>query len=272
MRGKDSVIVRYLVVVLTIISSSTSGLFAQSYDSISLDTTTFIVQNSNDSITEEQDTIVRPKELMRSQSDSLSMPRMGGGDMLQRDITQRHKTDTLTEAEKRKRIESIRKKNREEFMPDPSKSLWYALMLPGAGQIYNRKYWKLPIVVGGFAGVAYAISWNSARYNEYTIAYLDILDTDPNTNSYVNLVPAGYPDSSTESYLSNSITYLRRYRDMSILIGVAFYAITVIDAYVDAQLADFDVSPDLSIKVRPKLEAVPNSTQPAISCNVGLSF
>ncbi|MFI3296994.1 MAG: DUF5683 domain-containing protein, partial [bacterium] len=207
-------------------------------------------------IAEEQDTIVRPKELMRPRNFDSQPP----------------KTDTLTEAEKRKRIESIRKQNKEEFMPDPSKSLWYALLLPGAGQIYNRKYWKLPIVVGGFAGVAYAISWNSARYNEYTIAYLDILDTDPSTNSYENIVPAGYPDSSTESYLSNSITYLRRYRDMSILIGVAFYAITVIDAYVDAQLADFDVSPDLSIKVRPKLEVVPNSTQPTISCNVGLSF
>src|SRR5690606_33048723 len=83
------------------------------------------------------------------------------------------------------------------FKPDPVKAIWMGAVIPGYGQILNRKYWKLPIVYGGFLGCAYAITWNANRYSNYKNAYLDIRDSDPNTNSYNLLIPEGY---TIESY------------------------------------------------------------------------
>ncbi len=158
------------------------------------------------------------------------------------------------------------------FKPDPMKSIWYALAFPGLGQIYNRKYWKLPIVYGGVAGIAYAISWNGKYYNDYYNAYRDYMDANPNTNSYLDLIPENYPEGQIESYLNSRQSTYRRYRDLSIIIGVAFYAITVIDAFVDAQLAEFDISPDLSMKVRPKLMEQPNTSSPSVGCALQVNF
>ena len=67
--------------------------------------------------------------------------------------------------------------------PDPQRALWLALVLPGGGQIYNRKYWKLPLVYGGFMGCIYAMTWNNMMYKDYAQAYLDIMDYDPGTAS-----------------------------------------------------------------------------------------
>lgn len=132
-------------------------------------------------------------------------------------------------------------------------------ILPGYGQIYNRKYWKLPIVYGGFLGCAYAISWNGTMYADYKKAYRDIIDNDPNTNSFMDILPEGYTIESlggigqyTKTLQTKQNTY-RRYRDLSIVITVALYAITLVDAYVDAQLFDFDISPDLTMHVTPSL-------------------
>lgn len=160
----------------------------------------------------------------------------------------------------------------QKFMPDPDKSLWYALTFPGLGQIYNRKYWKLPIVYGGVLGVVYAISWNGTKYNDFLRAYRDVTDSNPNTNYHLEVIPTGYPASQAETYVKNRMNTYRRYRDISIVVGVAFYAITVIDAYVDAQLADFDIAPDLSMKIRPKLEAQPNTATPALGCQMQIAF
>ena len=71
------------------------------------------------------------------------------------------------------------------WKPNPQRALWLALVLPGAGQIYNRKYWKLPIFYGGFMGCIYALTWNNMMYKDYSQAYLDLMDTDPSTNSYI---------------------------------------------------------------------------------------
>ena len=81
------------------------------------------------------------------------------------------------------------------FKPDPNKSLWLGLTFPGAGQIYNRKYWKLPIIYGGAMGVAYAVSYYGGHYNDYMKGYRDYLDSDPNTNYHLQLIPQGYPES-----------------------------------------------------------------------------
>ncbi len=77
------------------------------------------------------------------------------------------------------------------WQPDPMRAVWMGAIIPGYGQIYNRAYWKLPIVYGGFLGCAYAISWNSVIYNDYRGAYYDIIDSDPLTDSYLDILPDG---------------------------------------------------------------------------------
>ena len=81
---------------------------------------------------------------------------------------------------------------KERFIPNSNRSVWLAMVFPGAGQIYNRKYWKLPIVYGGFVGCAYALNWNGKMYKDYSQAYLDIMDDDPNTKSYEDFLPLNY--------------------------------------------------------------------------------
>ena len=145
------------------------------------------------------------------------------------------------------------------FKPDPLKVVWMAAILPGYGQIMNKKYWKIPIVYGGFLGCAYAIVWNSSTYQSYFTAYKDITSNDPLATSYLKLIPKGY---TLESYggISGFTTKLntaqqsyRRYRDLSVIVSIGFYALTIVDAYVDAQLYDFDISPNLSMRIQPGL-------------------
>lgn len=136
------------------------------------------------------------------------------------------------------------------FKPDPVKAVWLGAIIPGYGQIVNKSYWKLPIVYAGFLGCAYAISLNSTRYQTYKKAYLDKIDTNDNTNSYLNL-PNGAKLS--EQILKSVYDQYRRYRDLSIFFTVGYYAVTLIEAYVDAQLFDFDISSDISMHIRPAL-------------------
>jgi hypothetical protein len=77
------------------------------------------------------------------------------------------------------------------WRPNPQRALWLALVIPGGGQIYNRKYWKLPIVYGGFVGCIYAMMWNNMMYKDYSQAYLDIMDDDPGTASYNKFLHLG---------------------------------------------------------------------------------
>ncbi|MDR0891382.1 MAG: DUF5683 domain-containing protein [Mediterranea sp.] len=143
--------------------------------------------------------------------------------------------------------------NRKVFVPNPTKATWLAVVFPGGGQIYNRKYWKLPIIYGGFAGCAYALSWNGKMYKDYSQAYLDIMDNNPNTHSYEDLLPPGYTYNveQLKSTLKRRKDMFRRYRDWSIFAFIGVYLISIIDAYVDAELSNFDISPDLSMKVGP---------------------
>lgn len=141
------------------------------------------------------------------------------------------------------------------FVPNPKKALWLSLILPGAGQIYNRKYWKLPIIYGGFLGCTYALLWNQQMYDDYSQAYIDIMDDDPNTASYRNILPMGYDITGREEQFKKIFKhkrdYYRKYRDMSIFAFFGVYLVSVVDAYVDAQLSTFDISKDLSLTVEP---------------------
>ncbi len=142
------------------------------------------------------------------------------------------------------------------WRPDPQRALWLALVIPGGGQIYNRKYWKLPLVYGGFMGCIYAMRWNNMMYKDYAQAYLDIMDDDPGTASYNKFLHLGrqITPQNQERYktiFKKRKDRFRRYRDLSFFVMLGVYAISVIDAYVDAELSAFDLSKDLSLRVRP---------------------
>ena len=150
------------------------------------------------------------------------------------------------------------------WKPAPLKSVWLGVIVPGLGQIYNRSYWKLPIVYGGFMGCGFAIAWNNEKYSAYKEAYRDIvtdaghLSTDP-LKSYNAILPEGYTIerlggvTGYTNILKDRQNMYRRYRDISIVVAIAVYALSIIDAYVDAQLFDFDISDDLSINVEPQI-------------------
>ena len=142
--------------------------------------------------------------------------------------------------------------------PDPRKAVWLSLLIPGGGQIYNHKYWKLPIVYGGFVGCIYALTWNQSTYTDYQNAYVDIMDDDPNTKSYEDFLPPHYEiDTSMMDWLKEVFRQrkdkYRRYRDLSIFAFMGMYLVATIDAYVDAELSHFDISPNLSMTVEPNL-------------------
>ena len=159
-------------------------------------------------------------------------------------------------------IDSVAKKlpisERAAWQPDPQRALWLALVIPGGGQIYNRKYWKLPLVYGGFIGCLYAMNWNNNMYKDYAQAYLDLMDNDPGTQSYNQFLHLGTTitpqneDRFKEIFRKRKDRY-RRWRDMSFFVMVGVYALSVIDAYVDAELSCFDISKDLSLKVEPTI-------------------
>jgi hypothetical protein len=142
------------------------------------------------------------------------------------------------------------------WRPDPKKATWLALIIPGGGQIYNRKYWKLPIVYGGFVGCLYAYNWNGQMYKDYRQAYLDIMDSDPNTDSYKDFFRPGYNFDANQEYLKNVFKKrkdrYRRWRDMSIFAFIGVYAVSVVDAYVDAQLSSFDITEDINLTIEPQ--------------------
>ncbi len=150
-----------------------------------------------------------------------------------------------------------RELNRKQWVPNPTTATWLALVIPGGGQIYNRKYWKLPIIYGGFAGCAYALTWNGKMYNDYQAAYVDAVNENWDATSITDLLPPGYLDrvgrtQVTETLRRRKDTY-RRWRDLSIFATIGVYLISVIDAYVDAELSNFDITPDLSMKVEPTI-------------------
>ena len=166
----------------------------------------------------------------------------------------------------------------ETFKPDPTKSTWLAIVFPGGGQIYNRKYWKLPIVYGGFIGCLYAYNWNTQMYKDYRQAYLDIMDSDPNSDSYKDFFRPGYDFEQNKEYLTEVFKKrkdrYRRWRDLSIFAFIGVYVVSVIDAYVDAQLASFDISEDLNLTLQPEMRpsGIGGSTTGFYGLNCNITF
>lgn len=182
----------------------------------------------------------------------------------------------------------VAKPARRVFRPEPMKATMLAVAFPGFGQVYNRKYWKIPFVYAGFGGLAYSVGFNTGKYNEMMKAYQDFTDKIPETDSYIGLIkgadpseydPVLHPDtynpsskSWVEDNLLRAVDYYKKYRDLS-YIGVAvWYLITVLDANVDASLANFDVSDQLDLQIAPLGMPVPGVYGAGINMSLVYNF
>lgn len=173
------------------------------------------------------------------------------------------------------------------------KATTLATICPAAGQIYNKSYWKVPIVLGGFASMVYVIDWNNRGYQRFKKAYRLRYDFDQQLKAYNEWeanhkddpdVPAPVkPTQSTDEFkgrytaefLKNLKNNYRRNRDLSIIATAGIYILQIVDAHVDAHLKDFDVSDDLSMRIEPAVDyAVIGGTgvRPVVGFNFMLNF
>ncbi|TWJ16518.1 hypothetical protein JN06_01274 [Bacteroides zoogleoformans] len=162
------------------------------------------------------------------------------------------------------------------WIPNPTTATWLALVIPGGGQIYNRKFWKLPIFYGGFAGCAYALTWNNKMYKDYSAAYKDASNGNWTSTNITELLPPNhnYSNSQLLEVLRKRKDTYRRFRDLSIFAFIGVYLLSVVDAYVDAELSNFDITPDLSMRVEPAIinNQMIGSSQRAVGMQCSFRF
>jgi len=186
-------------------------------------------------------------------------------------------------------VTNVKKKQKaDNSFHSPRKAALYSATFPGLGQVYNRKYWKVPIVYAGYATLGYFVYFNNKHYVSYRDAYIDFTDNNPATTSYYSIISKDadprtydkevYPSTYNKSnydwmkeQLKSGMQYYKRNRDLS-LIGIAgWYILTILDAVVDAQLFHFDVNPNLSVQVLPAVQPVPG-LQAAGGITCGITF
>ena len=165
------------------------------------------------------------------------------------------------------------------FNPDPKRALWLSALCPGLGQIYNRRYWKLPIVVGAFVGLSYGSSWNNRMYKDYSRGYRDVMDDDPDTRSYMDFFPPTVKEADLDKawlqkVMKSKRDYYRRYREICVIAMVGVYLINIVDAYVDASMAHFDISPDLTLDIAPTAidSGITGGRLPSLGLQCAFSF
>lgn len=142
---------------------------------------------------------------------------------------------------------------------NPRKALLYAAIIPGLGQIYNKKYWKLPLVYGGFIGLGYGLNFYQKGYTKYKGELFDVLETDAPVSE------SGF----TEDQLRNIVDQYRRERDFFIILMAAMYLLQMVDAHVDAHLKEFDLNPNLHVRIQPTWE---NDVMMGRSAGISLKF
>jgi hypothetical protein len=144
----------------------------------------------------------------------------------------------------------------------PPKALLFSAVLPGLGQVYNQKYWKVPIIYGAIGGFAYAISYNQLKYQKFRDA---LIYGEPGKPAYI--------DGETYPYdvLARGRDYYRRYRDLSVFGLALIYFLNVVDAMIDAHFFYYDVSDDLSMRMEPVIIQNPNLTA-SVGFSIKLGF
>ena len=171
----------------------------------------------------------------------------------------------------------------------PHKATLYSALLPGLGQIYNKKYWKLPILYAGIGATLYAIGWNTGQYNDYKDGYIDLTKylefknqaedagiPEPTSKRYQKLVPdtdfsttTADVDNWFKTTFQNKKDSFKRDRDLSYIILFGVYVLNIIDATVDAHFTNFNINDDLSMTVHPKMNYNPVSGSTlGLSCRI----
>ena len=155
------------------------------------------------------------------------------------------------------------------------KATTLSLICPGAGQIYNKSYWRAPIVWGGLASMIYVVDWNNRGFQRFKKAYSLLSDYEQNPDKY----PDGPADEFKGRYSSTFIKNLRdsnrRNRDLSILLTAGVYIFQAVDAHVDAHLKDFDISDDLTVDLKPMFDCQytqHNGTTPIFGFDLNVTF
>ncbi len=133
--------------------------------------------------------------------------------------------------------------------PSPTRAAMLSATLPGLGQIYNGKYWKVPIIYAGFGTLAYFIDFNNTEYQVWRQAYVARVDGNPNTVD-------GFPNHSDDN-LRRAMEYYRRNLEITYILTAALYMLNILDASVDAHLMDFDVGEELGLKMEPHFTPMP---------------
>lgn len=159
---------------------------------------------------------------------------------------------------------------------DVKKATTLACICPGAGQIYNKSYWKVPFVVGGFATMIYCIDWNNRGFQRFKKAYALRADYEANPDKYPDGSPDEFHGRYTPTYLKNLRDSNRRNRDMCIIFTAGLYILQIVDAHVDAHLKDYDISDDLTMNLEPLVNYayVPaaGGNRPMFGFNVSFNF
>ena len=156
------------------------------------------------------------------------------------------------------------------------KATTLACIFPGAGQIYNRSYWKVPFVVGGFASMIYCIDWNNRGFQRFKKAYNLLSDYEQHPENYPNGPTDEFRGRYSADFIKNLRDNYRRNRDLCIILSGALYVLQIIDAHVDAHLKDYDISDDLTMNLEPLVNYtyVPTlqGNRPVFGFNMSLNF
>ena len=159
-----------------------------------------------------------------------------------------------------------------------NKATTLAMICPGAGQIYNKSYWRVPIVVGGFASTIYCIDWNNRGYQRFKKAYRLLNDYEKNPELYPNGSQDEFGGRYSATFLKNLRNSYRRNRDLCIILTAGLYILQIVDAHVDAHLRDYDISKDLSVSLSPVIGYSYNRMAPysgggaTLGMNLGFTF
>lgn len=172
--------------------------------------------------------------------------------------------DTLTDNHTKNSTDSLSTLQNDSIFKkhSPQKASLMSAALPGLGQVYNKKYWKVPIIYIGLGTLGYFIVYNSQQYQFYRKAYIAKIDEDSTT---VDIFPF-----ASEDGLRQLLNQHRRTRDILIAGAVLVYALNIIDASVDAHLFEFDVSDNLSLHVEPLI--VPDFTKGSAYKGIGVKL
>ena len=160
-----------------------------------------------------------------------------------------------------------------------NKATTLSTICPGAGQIYNKSYWRVPIVVGGFAAMVYCIDWNNRGFQRFKKAYRLKADFDANPDLYPDGAQDEFGGRYSASFLKNLRNSYRRNRDLCIILTAGIYILQIVDAHVDAHLRDYDISKDLSVSISPafgytynRMSGYSGGASATIGMNFGLTF